>query len=395
MQAAPAHQSAPDCPPPAIVRLPGVRAPDPRLNAQAATSFAQVRAEILTTTGRDLLAVLADVLRAPGFQSSKPGVADMSWHKAGRAIDLNIGGPWTLQREGSVYRLYVGDVDITAIFERHGWQRIPPQEGVLEWWHYEYHPDGIAWTSAMAQVWPLAVLQQAFPTIDWSVIGCATGSLPPGSVPELPPGACIPDPPTWGSGPGVSYSHGCGPPVLPPDEDHETGTRLRQFVGTVGWLGQTGRQVPSGPAGAHLHLGLDTGKATNMCRRPLQAPGVPETRLPPGASGCWTDWADPLQFLPQANPDTLVMENGTAVPVVSGTGDPTLSDALLQLPPPGHPATTLLEPADSQHPDGTWWSPGNDDRAEKIVGALGGPAILDWLAWLWCTLFGWLPWAGC
>lgn len=104
---------------------------------------------------------------------------------------------------------------------------------------------------------------------------------------------------------------------------------------------------------------------------------------------------DPLQFLPQANPDTLVLENGTPVPVASGPGDPILSEALVQLPPPGHPAATLLEPADPDRPDGTWWSPGNDDRANEVPGALGGPAILDWLAWLWCFLFGWLPWAGC
>jgi hypothetical protein len=89
------------------------------------------------------------------------------------------------------------------------------------------------------------------------------------------------------------------------------------------------------------------------------------------------------------------MENGTPVPIASGPGDPTLSEALVQLPPPGHPAATLLEPGDPERPDGTWWSPGNDDRANEVPGALGGPAILDWLAWLWCFLFGWLPWAGC
>ena len=63
--------------------------------------------------------------------------------------------------------------------------------------------------------------------------------------------------------------------------------------------------------------------------------------------------------------------------------------------PPGHSAATLLEPADPDRPDGTWWSPGNDDRANEVPGALVGPAILDWLAWLWCFLLGWLPWAGC
>jgi hypothetical protein len=387
-----------DCDPQPLVRLPGVRAPEPRLNALAAASFAQVRQEIIARTGQDVLAVLADVLRSPGFTTNKPGVAHRSWHKTGRAIDLNLAGPFTLRREGSYFRVFVGSVDITAIFEAHGWQRIPAQGSVLEWWHYEYHPDGIAWQSAMAQVWPQGVLEDAFPEIDWDAVGCTTGSFPPGGdgiVLDLPPGACIPDPPIWEDAPGVSYSRGCGPPVLPPSIGNESGTLMRQFVGTVGWLGQTGRLVPPGSAGVHLHLGLDIGVTSDMCRWPLQAPGVSEGQPPPGASWCETTWADPLQFLPQANPDTLVLANGTPVPVASGPGDPTLSEALVQLPPPGHPAATLLDPSDPDRPDGTWWSPGNDDRANAVPGALGGPAILDWLAWLWCFLFGWLPWAGC
>lgn len=386
-----------NCSPQALVRLPGVRAPNPQLNALAAASFAQVRQEIIARTGEDVLATLADVLRAPNFTTNKPGVASRSWHKAGRAIDLNLGGPFTLQRDGAYFRVFVGSVDITAIFEAHGWNRIPPQGSTLEWWHYEYHPDGISWQSAMAQVWPTSVLIQAFPEINWAAVGCATGTLPPGDGIDLdlPPGVCIPDPPIWEDAPGVSYSRGCGPPVLPPDENNETGTRLRQFVGTVGWLGQTGRLVPPGSAGVHLHLGLDIGVMTDMCRWPLQAPGVAEGQLPPGADSCQTSWADPAQFLPQANPDTLVLQDGTAVPVAVGPGDPTLSEALVQLPPPGHPAATLLEPANPDRPDGTWWSPGNDDRANEVEGALGGPAILNWLEWLWCFFFGWLPWAGC
>jgi hypothetical protein len=79
-----------------------------------------------------------------------------------------------------------------------------------------------------------------------------------------------------------------------------------------------------------------------------------EGELPLGADSCQTSWADPAQFLPQANPDTLVMENGTPIPVATGPGDPTLSEALVQLPPPGHPAATMLEPANPERPDGTW-----------------------------------------
>lgn len=232
--------------------------------------------------------------------------------------------------------------------------------------------------------------------------GCEGLTTDPGTPVTGPVGEpandalCIADPPLWQDEPGVSYSHGCGPPVLLPDKQRQTGTQMRQFVGTVGWLGQTGNIVPQGVAGVHLHLGLDIGTTTDMCRWPLQAANTNEGEPPPGAYFCTTTWADPLQFLPQANPDTLAMVNGTPEPVVSGTGDPTLSESLVQLPPPGHPATNLLPPlTTADKPDGTWWSPGNDDRANKVNGALGGPAIIDWLAWLWCTLFGWLPWAGC
>ncbi len=167
-----AHPATPDCAPQALVHLPGVVAPNPRLNARAAASFAQVREAIRARTGQDVLAVLGDVLRAPSLRSDRPGVANRSWHKAGRAIDLNQGGPFSRLSDGAYFRVFVGAVDITAIFESHGWNRIPPQGRVSEWWHYEYHPDGISWRSAMVQVWPLEVLRQAFPEINWAAVAC-------------------------------------------------------------------------------------------------------------------------------------------------------------------------------------------------------------------------------
>jgi hypothetical protein len=116
------------------------------------------------------------VLRAPSFTTSKPGVLQASWHKAGRAVDLNQGGPFVRVAEGRMFRLYVNNVDITAIFEAHGWQRIPVQGDTAEWWHYEWHSDGIAWTSAMLQIWDLPTLQAAFPEIARDTLGCAAGS---------------------------------------------------------------------------------------------------------------------------------------------------------------------------------------------------------------------------
>jgi hypothetical protein len=106
-----------------------------------------------------------------------------------------------------------------------------------------------------------------------------------------------------------------------------------------------------------------------------------------------TSWADPLQFLPQANGDTLAMIEGTPVPVAAGqAGDATLSDAVVQLPPPGHPGGLLL-PADGDKPGGTWWSPGNDDRARNVRCPLGGPQTSSWLGWVLGLLFPW--WFGC
>jgi hypothetical protein len=384
----------PDCMPQQLVSL-GVTAPDGRLIAPAATSFQAVREEIKARTGQDVLAILADVLRQPGFTTGKAGVAYSSWHKAGRAVDLNQGGPFRRVQEGQFFRLYVGDVDITAIFAAHGWSRIPiHSDGTAEWWHYEWHPDGIAWTSAMLQVWPLSVLQAAFPDIDWAQVGCmgGGGNLPPPS--EIEGTGCFPDGPNW-TEEGIGYSRGCGPPLLPPGPDKPEGTQLRQFVGIVGWLGDSGHLWPPWPQGAHLHLALDNGSATDMCRWPNQAPGASSGEPPPGGTQCLTTWADPLQFLPQANGDTLAMAQGTPVPVGIGqAADATLSDAVVQLPPPGHPAG-LLEPLarDDAAPGGTWWSPGNDDRALNARCPLGGPQATSWLEWLLALLFPW--WFGC
>jgi hypothetical protein len=181
--------------------------------------------------------------------------------------------------------------------------------------------------------------------------------------------------------------------VLPTGSGALTGTTLRQFVGIIGWLGDTGRLWPPWPAGAHLHLGLDNGNTTDMCRWPNQQPGVPVGQPPPGGDRCLT--ADPAQFLPQANGDTLAMANGTPIPIPAGqAGDATLSDAPAQLPPPGHPAGLLYPQArEDTAPGGSWWSPGNDDRANNARCPLGGPQTTSWLGWVLALLFPW--WFGC
>jgi hypothetical protein len=384
----------PDCSPQPLVFLDGVTnqgggAAYNKLIVPAAASFQAVRQEISARTGMDALVVLGDVLRHPAFATIKAGVANYSWHKAGRAVDLNQGGPFQVRREGTVFRLFIGDVDITAIFIAHGWNRIAAQGATLEWWHYEYHPDGIAWASAMLQAWPISTLHAAFPEITWGEVGCTAGGLPLGNG-EVETTGCVPDPPHWTDS-GVGYGRGCGPPVLPPDTRHRTGTPLRQFIGIVGWLGDSGRIWPPAPAGVHLHLGLDVGTTTDVCRWPYQIGHVPPSEPPPGGTQCLTTWADPLQFLPRANQDTLRTVAETPVPAAAGqAGDPTYGDALVQLPPPGHPAGLLLPPAKPDKPGGTWWSPGNDDRANNARCPLGGPAAADWISWIAALLFPWL-----
>ena len=231
--------------------------------------------------------------------------------------------------------------------------------------------------------------------------GCEGMTLDPGApVPPPLPGdpegdeVCVPDAMDWPDS-GVAYHRGCGPPVLPPDplvdDPDATGTTLRQFDGVVGWLGTTGRMWPPDTDGVHLHLGVATGAMTNACQWPNQVPGYPDGTRPPGAATCWTDWADPLTFLPQSHADTLALVDDTLVPVTDpATGDPSLSDTVLQLPPPGHPAGLLLDPPDPDDPGGTWWSPGNADRADGNDCPLGGPATTHWFTRLLQLLLPWL-----
>jgi hypothetical protein len=349
----------PNCAPLPLVRLPNVTAPQPRLVAPAAESFAAVRAEIVQRTGIDALAVLADVLRAPSFSTTKAGVLNTSWHKAGRAVDVNQGGPFVRVAEGSRFRLYVNNVDITAIFEAHGWQRIPVQGTTLEWWHYEWHPDGIAWTSAMLQVWDLPTLQAAFPDINWTAIGCAGGSNT-GSGDLTVSGQereelCVLGTPRYGSP--IETFDGCGPPV-------RAGDKVYQLDTTLGFVGLSGQS--SGP---HLHLGLKVKRydgswpIINIC-----TPEWLDGRGAPAGANCYTDMADPLAFLPQA-PGNATIAGGDGEgalrqsgPDAGGHGARTPTPLIpegapYQLPPPNFPGSLVFTPVPGATPIGQYWSP--------------------------------------
>jgi murein DD-endopeptidase MepM/ murein hydrolase activator NlpD len=367
------------CSPLQLVRLANVTAPQPRLVAPAAASFAEVRQEISDRTGIDALSVLGDVLRAPSFSTNKPGVLQTSWHKAGRAVDLNQGGPFVRVSEGRIFRLYVNNVDITAIFAAHGWQRIPMQGTTLEWWHYEWHPDGIAWTSAMLQIWDVPTLQSAFPEIDWSAIGCAGGSnssTDPYMNPQEREQLCLLGSPSFGGA--VEYLDGCGPPV-------RAGNKVYQLDSRLGYVGLTGNTT-----GPHLHLGMKlksydgSWPSVDIC-----TPAYLDGRTPPSDANCWTNMVDPLAFLPRA-PGSIASGGdeslrGTAHPSQASGVTPTPiipEGAPYQLPPPNYPDSLVFTPLPAATPVGQYWSPYADG------GQYGGGGVGEWFCSMWS---GW-PW---
>ena len=322
----------------ALVPLPGVvnaagGTTNMALAEDAARSFAAVRAEIIAATGQDPLARLADALRSPEFRSDKPGVALMSWHMTGRAIDVDTGFPWRRLRDGRMWRLYLDATDITAIFERHGWNRIPDRTDSQEWWHYEYHPNGISWASAMREVWPLQRLQSAFPQINWISVGCQS-ALPDGSTPL--PGdmdeRCVAGAPAFTQA--VEALPGCGPPV-------RLGERVYQLESPLGFVGLTGQTT-----GAHLHLGIrQRGYAGDFPMINICTPAWLQGMQPLPGTNCWTDMVDPLAFLPLAPPGNIA-------------GLP--EGAPYQLPPPDYPGSLYRDPRPGEPPTGQYWSPDAD-----------------------------------
>lgn len=160
----------------------------PLMHKDVAPRFEQLRKTVLEKSGVDFLAKCGDVLRDPGFVSSKDGVADRSWHKTGRAFDYDqesgaivivsepIGGRQFFRtylrcahQDGSqgkavpvrdirgfkVSSVYL--VDFTELAEAAGFHRIPAWNGWQthynrkEFWHYQ-RDEGLTWDAAMQQI---------------------------------------------------------------------------------------------------------------------------------------------------------------------------------------------------------------------------------------------------
>lgn len=204
------------------------------------------------------------------------------------------------------------------------------------------------------------------------VSGCEEMTLDPGT-PVAPPldgapqgdqaGLCAPGQPSFSGA--VETIAGCGPPVRPGDKVHQ----LDSIVGFVGLSGAT--------TGPHLHLGLrvrsydGSFRATNVCT----AEWLRGLSPPPDAS-CWTEMADPLDFLPRALGGER-LAGGTVIP----------EGAPYQLPPPGHPDSLVVTPVPGATPAGQYWSPYADG------GRYGGGSVLEWLRSASCAV--WRGWGWC
>ena len=71
-----------------LVRLPEVVAPKAYLYADVVRPFLRARTRVLRASGIDYLGRLDEAFRAVDYETTKQGVASMSWHKAGRAVDV-------------------------------------------------------------------------------------------------------------------------------------------------------------------------------------------------------------------------------------------------------------------------------------------------------------------
>ena len=182
---------------------------------RAAGGLMSARTEILAATGEDICALGASTSRSLLDGATKRGRTFFSWHKVGRAIDLCIpfvfqssdkrgGAHWRrrkkagksvpsggrgfiIVRDGRKFRLYLPAragatgtvdgstlragamryprtardkaavaglklIDVTAVFSRHGFDRVPRRPKCDEWWHYQL-THGLKWYAAAREVY--------------------------------------------------------------------------------------------------------------------------------------------------------------------------------------------------------------------------------------------------
>lgn len=143
--------------------------------------FRAAAKEVQDNTGIDLTKSPGDTVRNMAGRTSKPGADNFSWHKTGRAIDINQGHKWVITQDPAPdsmqFRIYLEKkgskesnhthtfsnktppnfhvnpfgkniykktfIDVTAILIKYGFSRISAHDGwektqtKQEWWHYE------------------------------------------------------------------------------------------------------------------------------------------------------------------------------------------------------------------------------------------------------------------
>lgn len=159
-------------------------------------NFESVITEVKNLTGQDLGEQPGDAHREMSSITTKVGADNFSWHKTGRAIDLQQGLNWLILKEdkdkSTYFRLYLkktsqedskydktftksvpptihhnpyGDniyklafIDVTQVLENNGFARIKAQKGwenkydKREWWHYEKR-DNLNMFQALTQIY--------------------------------------------------------------------------------------------------------------------------------------------------------------------------------------------------------------------------------------------------
>jgi hypothetical protein len=168
-----------------------------KLSDAVAQSYRDFVAEVKGLTGEDLALKFGDTVRALKSSTSKVGADTVSWHKTGRAVDINQGLKWVIREDPQgktmYFRIYLvhkdkkaaakapetttfakgtkfhhnpyGNnaykwtfVDVTAIAAKHGWSPIPAHSGwktsynKREWWHFEKR-DGKSWYEALTDIY--------------------------------------------------------------------------------------------------------------------------------------------------------------------------------------------------------------------------------------------------
>lgn len=204
-------------PPYSFVYVP-VRTGGPYLSDRVDDSFRALRQRVIDETGYDYLNIFGDMWRGIGAYA-RPGQSERSWHKAGRAFDINQGpyGPgqdvvYILENRGGrvFWRVYFrtarqdgtqGEplrlapwnwssqpgpdgitptggapstlippgywLDFTALAAEYGWRSV----GALrrwrtyypdtDWWHFQ-KTDGLSWIEAMREVYPVEEIEEVF-----------------------------------------------------------------------------------------------------------------------------------------------------------------------------------------------------------------------------------------